>query len=391
MSTDWIDCRPERDHEAWTMPLSDERRQLLEDIAGQLDRRLRPEFWAFLQVGDLGKIRKIADPDLTIIWDQLRSFNGLFGAQLRDSLLLWMQRRTEVGTWTNTNTNSDRKRTHSKAFSDDESPTPRPSSLQSPASETRTRSGVPMGTPEGSVRHDDKIADLSKQRDGNLCVITKMSAIDACHIYPWCAFGGKSERVANFWTTLRYFWPDEKVEAWRRKIFPDDSTRSGRGKETVENMVTFTATVHRFHSQGAFALRPVRKAADNTQLELEFHWLKRQVREKTDTVDIMEPPMSSRDLKLSEIGEFLCRWDGDQSPPTQLFSGYRFTMVTDDCEKKPLPDTDLLELQWHLQRIFAMSGAAGWKEEEEDDDNLDHRWSSSWSDGSDDHGEGWYS
>lgn len=43
-------------------------------------------------------------------------------------------------------------------------------------------------------------------------------------------------------------------------------------------------------------------------------------------------------------------------------------MTTDDPENEPLPEPGLLEMQWHLQHILAMSGAAGWKEEDFDDD-----------------------
>jgi hypothetical protein len=42
-------------------------------------------------------------------------------------------------------------------------------------------------------------------------------------------------------------------------------------------------------------------------------------------------------------------------------------MTTDNPETKPLPDPGLLEMQWHLQRILAMSGAARWREEDFDD------------------------
>lgn len=161
------------------------------------------------------------------------------------------------------------------------------------------------------------------------------------------------------------FWPEAKVDAWRAKIFHDNGT--SYGTETVENMITFTATLHNFHTEGAFALRPVRITADKTQLELEFHWLKRQVRDARAMVDLRDLPMSSRGLKDSGHGQFLCFMDN--GVPTQLVSGHRFIMTTDDPVNKPLPDPGLLELQWHLQRILAMSGGAGWKEDDSDDDD----------------------
>lgn len=161
------------------------------------------------------------------------------------------------------------------------------------------------------------------------------------------------------------FWPEEKVDSWHAKIFRDSRTSTPKGTEAVENMLTLTltSTLHRFHSEGAFALRPVRMSADNTRLELEFYWLPRQVRGPSAKVDLIEMPVSSRGRKCSGPGEKFVRWEEDKDP-VQLSSGFRFTMTTDDPVNKPLPDPGLLELQWHLQRILAMSGAAGWMEED---------------------------
>lgn len=134
-------------------------------------------------------------------------------------------------------------------------------------------------------------------------------------------------------------------------------------------MLTFTSTLHRFHSEGAFALRPVRMSDDKTQLELEFHWLARQERVSSARVDLLEKPLSSRDRTDSGDGYQFCRHD---AKPTLLVSGTRFILTTDNAANKPLPDSGLLELQWHLQRILAMSGAAGWKEEDFDYDYYDN-------------------
>ena len=166
------------------------------------------------------------------------------------------------------------------------------------------------------------------------------------------------------------FWPEEKVASWHDKIFQDNRTATPKGTEAVENMLTLTATLHRFHSEGAFALRPVRMSDDKTQLELEFHWLVRQQRDSRTKVDLMEQPLSSRDRTESQRGYTFCRF-GDSAIPALLTSGMRFTMMTDDPVSKPLPDPGLLEMQWHLQCILAMSGAAGWSEEDFDNDDPD--------------------
>lgn len=203
-----------------------------------------------------------------------------------------------------------------------------------------------------------------------------MEEIDAAHIYPWCAFGHVTpKRVANFWATLRMFWRPQLVQSWRDQIFVDPN-EPNRGTETVANMISLTATLHRFHSAGAFALRPIQMSDDKTQLELEFHWLAREERDSSSEVDLMVEPLSSRNRPLSGsgYGPFIRILDTTIGTTEPLVSGTRFTMTTDDPVQRPLPDPGLLTLQWHLQRVLAMSGAAGWKEEEfgwdsDDDDN----------------------
>jgi hypothetical protein len=53
----------------------------------------------------------------------------------------------------------------------------------------------------------------------------------------------------------------------------------------------------------------------------------------------------------------------------KIESGDIFTLTTDNPRKRPLPSLELLEMQWILQRITAMSGAAGTPEIDWDDDD----------------------
>jgi hypothetical protein len=54
-----------------------------------------------------------------------------------------------------------------------------------------------------------------------------------------------------------------------------------------------------------------------------------------------------------------------------IHSGDTFTLTTDDPESHPLPSLELLDMQWVLQRLVAMCGAAEWPWIEADDDS-DH-------------------
>jgi hypothetical protein len=54
---------------------------------------------------------------------------------------------------------------------------------------------------------------------------------------------------------------------------------------------------------------------------------------------------------------------------TGIRSGQVFSFKTTEPEGQPLPSWELLEMQWYLHRLVAMSGAAGWPILEWDDDD----------------------
>jgi hypothetical protein len=59
-----------------------------------------------------------------------------------------------------------------------------------------------------------------------------------------------------------------------------------------------------------------------------------------------------------------------------ICSGDEFSLETDDPVLRPLPDFRLLEMQWFLHRVTAMSGAAEIQDEFDDDsdDDITTRW-----------------
>jgi hypothetical protein len=52
-----------------------------------------------------------------------------------------------------------------------------------------------------------------------------------------------------------------------------------------------------------------------------------------------------------------------------IYSGQKFSLTTDDPKIHPLPDYGLLEMQWILQRVVAMSGAAEIYDDFDNDDD----------------------
>lgn len=55
-------------------------------------------------------------------------------------------------------------------------------------------------------------------------------------------------------------------------------------------------------------------------------------------------------------------WDCDTDAP--IYSGHLITLTTEDPEKMPLPYFELLHMQWTVNRVAAIAGAADVTDEE---------------------------
>jgi hypothetical protein len=124
-----------------------------------------------------------------------------------------------------------------------------------------------------------------------------------------------------------------------------------------------------------FALKHISSTADGFEMKLTFHWLRpRNKVEKTLPLDQfkIQPSFSSGD----ECGEgFLFLYDVQTHEPIK--SGHIITLTTDDPIERPLPSKLLIDLQWHLHRIAALTAAAIDDElelgDDDDDDDFDER------------------
>jgi hypothetical protein len=109
--------------------------------------------------------------------------------------------------------------------------------------------------------------------------------------------------------------------------------------------------------RGQFALKPLELSSDNTELTVQFFWQVSNKHKATSRIDILTKQASSEGLTEGAGG-----WLGYKDGRSLNFirSGQVFTFKTTDPEKMPLPSWELLEMQWYLQRVVAMSGAAEW-------------------------------
>ncbi|TVY44304.1 hypothetical protein LOCC1_G005056 [Lachnellula occidentalis] len=218
-----------------------------------------------------------------------------------------------------------------------------------------------------SISRSRLARDSAAQRDSYRCVLTGQPSIDVAHIYPFCLIKEESDAFGtrhSFWDMLRNFWPEEKVAAWEAEIFPNGT--NDLGIETARNLITLSKDAHNMWNRGAFALKPISVSDDNTTLTIQLFWQAR-LEDIKATMNLLATPQSTKDLDCNigafEFGGPSTLFDSRKNPIRKVKSGDIFELTTDDLEARPLPSFALLEMQWFLQRITGMAGAADVEED----------------------------
>lgn len=163
------------------------------------------------------------------------------------------------------------------------------------------------------------------------------------------------------WDYLKIFWPAPEVDAWLTFL------HTPRQTEALENIITMDLMVHGVWDRCGFALQPVDLSDDGKVLTLKFYWLEQgemtmfghgYTREK-----MIERPDFPDNLTR---GPYELRFY-DSLNDSWVTSGMEIKMTT--FTAYPLPSFELLNLQWHLQRVIAMAGGADFLEPDLGDDS----------------------
>ncbi|PGG99233.1 hypothetical protein AJ79_08625 [Helicocarpus griseus UAMH5409] len=148
---------------------------------------------------------------------------------------------------------------------------------------------------------------LCKSRGNTRCVVTQMpEVVEIAHIYPHSMSSLPDHGIV--WDLLRVFWSDERIQQWKAAVFTENTT--------------------------------------------EFFWLRKYPRRPHQSITTRPELPASLDGDMTNMKLFSCETEEN------IHSGTILTLHTDDPETKPLPSTALLEMQWILHRLTALSGAA---------------------------------
>jgi hypothetical protein len=178
-----------------------------------------------------------------------------------------------------------------------------------------------------------------------------------------------SDMIPKFWDLLHLFWDADRVEKWRNT----KSQNPDVGIERCFNLISLASDAHNMWNKGLFALKPLELSPDHKKLTVQFFWQVPGGYKINDKIDLLTEPASSAGMDFVD-GCFLSRYENDVSK-RYIQSGETFTFTTKDPQNLPLPSVELLEMQWVLQRLVGMSGAADWPILDFDDgdiaDNVD--------------------
>ncbi|GKZ38121.1 hypothetical protein AbraIFM66950_010091 [Aspergillus brasiliensis] len=199
----------------------------------------------------------------------------------------------------------------------------------------------------GSASRAEK---LCQERDDDTCILTGCSIpIEVAHIFPRSLGKKREEGFKHFWKALRCFWTPQQVEAWKEPVLGPD------GVETCSNLMCMTNLAQELWGKAVFALRPLSLSEDKRHLEVQFYWLPMNKYRRTMSVTAVPEPFP---CNLSSTNDTYKTVLWNMATDTRVCSGDILTFKTDDPVGHPLPSMELLDMQWILHRVLALSGAA---------------------------------
>ncbi|OCK75020.1 hypothetical protein K432DRAFT_270491, partial [Lepidopterella palustris CBS 459.81] len=245
------------------------------------------------------------------------------------------------------------------------SPSQQPPLSQQPPAQSSLRSQRRNNGSDGqlALSRNKAATNMCCERDQRKCVLVKAGEpINVAHIYPF-SMGYEVDPIKEprntFWGTLRYFWSEERVDAWHNAVFPS-------GTEVCYNLICLSPDAHAYWGRAYFAFKPISLSEDKKRLVVQFYWLTPPNR--ASTVEILQVPSLPKDSDRGPNSTMLFNHETGE----KICSGHALSLTTDDPVTQPLPDRRLLEMQWFLHRVTAISGAAEpWDNFRDDSDDED--------------------
>ncbi|KUL89945.1 hypothetical protein ZTR_02890 [Talaromyces verruculosus] len=344
------------------------RAELIREIADIIYKseqiRQPSSLWAFLWLADLPCLERIKERLLT----ERRPLEE-FARLTRDVVLPWLYKdkgkaksATATPTQSVTNTPAS-KRSRASSISPMETRSKK-TRMESPAVQSSPPAVAGSSIPPNSSLlpadpiipkqwRDSDLREQTLERDLH-CVISLIenpAVLECTHIYP-NSLGSTGYKLA-FWDRLRMFWSETKVSEWATLL------GTLQGTERLLNTMTLNVMAHKAWGQGLFAFKHVETSeasTDGQKMDLEFYWLKPRVKTPKSLTkeDFIKRPLLPSNEACGDGN--LHFHNVRTSQPVK--SGDIITMRTPYPIEQALPSKALIDLQWYLNRIAALTAAA---------------------------------
>ncbi|KAL3475779.1 hypothetical protein BJX99DRAFT_259036 [Aspergillus californicus] len=207
---------------------------------------------------------------------------------------------------------------------------------------------------EPEPEHDGRLPlaeDVCMERDHHSCILTKArESIAVVSIYqeslvlprPRSGTAGLHHQT-TFWNPAKTLFNTEKFSQWEARLKSSQLTR------TASTMLTLSIHAEVLWKQARFGLKPVDLSADRKTLTVQFHWFPYVAYSE-------EVPLTKKPYIEDGIGgpQEAILWD--EVNDRNIISGDMITLVTEDPVRWPLPDVEVLRMQWDFGRLVALSG-----------------------------------
>ncbi|RCI10340.1 hypothetical protein L249_4345, partial [Ophiocordyceps polyrhachis-furcata BCC 54312] len=216
------------------------------------------------------------------------------------------------------------------------------------------------------------------RRDGDACVVTGAPFPDVCHILPfsWSKSRYNCYKVQGELIYHEHLWGDGNFSAEVRNWL----TESPGAADKSWNMICLSPSLHRLWGKALFGLKylgqlPAPPDEAEVPVQLQFRWLRREAVAPPEAWKPINPE-GERDFETSRTSRFLNGVDAE-SMVSAHFAGSARPVESGHVITIRIPREDVqkfiavINIQWSLCQLAAMSAAAEALEDEVEDEEED--------------------
>ncbi|TQN72273.1 hypothetical protein CSHISOI_03202 [Colletotrichum shisoi] len=257
---------------------------------------------------------------------------------------------------------------------------------------------------EEMINRNASLARAVLERDGMHCVLTGHKNPEVCHIWPFWAVNRKGQADKSL-KALASVFGRERINNLRKKL----ANRESNTVDTPGNMITLNRPLHRFWEEGYFALEPIGPVFKTAHTSTTSSTVEEDTATETSTPTDgakNDPPKSLRKRASDRLREKIEERDAKRATmqiegvkirfhwlrrtahesmhtiigpnaelnPRKMWKDWKDKIVVHDVDGRPLenghileifptsqaeaPDMDILQLQWDILRMHALTGGA---------------------------------